>query len=528
MASGKKGKKAKGKTLNLNDFLQENAGSIPVQPIRKSNLNWADEVDDYDGYDRKPINVVLPTAPKASRDYDDITDKVPKDPPYSAYLSNLPYDVDEDEIAEFFRDMKIANMRIPKDDRGGEAKSKGYGYVEFEDRDSLLNALVLPDTTLKNRRIRIEVASNMDNDRRRGGRMEMGRDRGERSESFGDWRSGPRTETNDNDRRGGSYNRDRDGGGFTRDRDGGSFNRDNMRGGDREERSFSRENMRDRDHGRDRDNFRSARESDDKPGAWRNGERNRDQDRDRGFNRDRGNYRDSDRGNFRDSDRGNFRDSDRNRFDDRDDRRGGYGSRRYDNDRDRDRNDGFTRRDDRDSENAPQPRERPRLMLAPRSKPVETLPVKTETVPSASIFGSAKPVDTSQREREIEEKLAKGHSDKPRESSPDKKYPSSDDGDKKDVERSRPSRKIENSPLRDRDNKDGPPPRRNYDDKRGPSRTEQRSPDKTDNRHRSERSDKPRREEKRDKEMPKLAELEPPNFAANNKFAFLDPEDGLD
>lgn len=61
-----------------------------------------------DGYDaRKPVNVVLPTAPKASRDYDDITDKVPMDPPYCAFLSNLPYDVDEDELAAFFKDMKV-------------------------------------------------------------------------------------------------------------------------------------------------------------------------------------------------------------------------------------------------------------------------------------------------------------------------------------------------------------------------------------------------------------------------------------
>lgn len=57
---------------------------------------------------RKTINVVLPTAPKASRDYDDISDNVPKDPPFCAYLSNLPYDVEENEIADFFRDMKVS------------------------------------------------------------------------------------------------------------------------------------------------------------------------------------------------------------------------------------------------------------------------------------------------------------------------------------------------------------------------------------------------------------------------------------
>lgn len=37
-------------------------------------------------------------------------------------------------------------MRIPKNDRPGDShKLKGYGYVEFEDRESLMNALIIPD-----------------------------------------------------------------------------------------------------------------------------------------------------------------------------------------------------------------------------------------------------------------------------------------------------------------------------------------------------------------------------------------------
>ncbi|XP_018578124.1 eukaryotic translation initiation factor 4B [Anoplophora glabripennis] len=520
MASGKKGKKTKGKTLALTDFLQETIGTIPAQPIRKSNINWAEEVEDYDGYDsRKPINVVLPTAPKASRDFEDFSDKVPKEPPYRAYLSNLPYDVDEEEIMLFFKNMRIANMRIPKDDRDN-TKLKGFGYVEFEDRDSLLNALAVPDTTIKNRRIRIEVSANTD-DRRRG-RMDMGRDRMDRGEFTGDWRSGPRVEASNDDRRGGfnsGFNRDN----MRGEREERSFSRDNMRGereersfsrdimrGDREERSFTRDNMRgsDRDDrgyrdntrdrdggfGRDRDNrdgFRRDRDgSDDKQGGWREGERfNKDQDR--GFSRDRGNFRDSDRV---------------NRYDDRDDRKG-FGNRRFDSDRDRNDRGG-----DRFQETArSEPRERPKLVLAPRTKPVENVPVKAESVPSASIFGSAKPVDTSQREREIEERLAKEHSNKSRDASKERSS-HVEDSEKKIIERSRPPRKIEDSPKRDNDEKKTP-------------RTEFKSPDKNDNRN---KIDKPKREEKKEKhekEMSKFSEPEPPNFAASNKFAFLETED---
>lgn len=187
--------------------------------------------------------------------------------------------------------------------------------------------------------------------------MDMGRDRMDRGESTGDWRSGPRTEVSNGDRRGG-FNRDREGGGFNREgmrgeREERSFNRDNMRG-EREERSFSRDNMRgtdrddkgysrDRDGGynRDRDNkdgFRRDKDgSDDKPGGWREGERFNKDDRGEylhlkslvpvttahtisfaGFSRERGGYRDSER---------------TSRFDDRDDRKG-FG-RRFD---DRDKN----------------------------------------------------------------------------------------------------------------------------------------------------------------------------------------------
>lgn len=138
--------------------------------------------------------------------------------------------------------------------------------------------------------MRIEVASNMDNDRRRAGRMDIGRDRGDRGESSGDWRSGPRVEpTADNERRSG-FNRDRDG--FGREREGG-FTREGMRNPDREDRAMTRDNMRegggfnrDRDGGGRDSSFRRDRDGqDDRLTNWRDGERpirETDRDRDRG------------------------------------------------------------------------------------------------------------------------------------------------------------------------------------------------------------------------------------------------------
>jgi len=48
------------------------------------------------------------------------------------------------------------------------------------------------------------------------------------------------------------------------------------------------------------------------------------------------------------------------------------------------------------------PKERPRLKLQPRSKPLEET---GQVSGSSAIFGGAKPVDTAARERQIEEKL---------------------------------------------------------------------------------------------------------------------------
>lgn len=284
---------------------------------------------------------MLPTAPKSARGFDEFSERIPHHPPFNAYITNLPYDVREEEIAEFFGDLKISNMRIPREDRAGEPpKLKGYGYVEFENREGLIGALSITDCTLKNRRIRIEVADNSDNDRKRGGRMDNNRDRPDRSEiTSGDWRSRPRVDPPEMSRNRSS--------GFSRDRDNGPSDRD-------------------------------------KGGSWRD-------------SRDRPTLKDMDRGKDAFGDRG--------RYSEKDGERRGFGPRRND-DRDFSRDSGADRNE---------PRTRPKIVLQQRTIPLPTADVEqngsqetANTVPtSSSIFGNAKPVDTSIRERQIEELLAK-------------------------------------------------------------------------------------------------------------------------
>merc|ERR1719471_2688498 len=63
--------------------------------------------------------------------------------------------------------------------------------------------------------------------------------------------------------------------------------------------------------------------------------------------------------------------------------------------------DGYSRDGGRDRE---PPKERPKLALAPRSKPKEE---SDSGATQSNIFGGAKPVDTTQREKEIEDKISK-------------------------------------------------------------------------------------------------------------------------
>ena len=49
----------------------------------------------------------LPTAPRAARGPDVDTTKIPEGPPYTAFLGNLSYDVDREDILEFFGNNKV-------------------------------------------------------------------------------------------------------------------------------------------------------------------------------------------------------------------------------------------------------------------------------------------------------------------------------------------------------------------------------------------------------------------------------------
>lgn len=321
-----------------------------LHPPKSRYLNWADAEDDESSNMPTPL-INLPTGPRASRTFDD--DSVPKSGPFLAYLSNLPYDLDEEGLEDFFSQMALVSVRMPREDGG---RSRGYGYVEFETREDLISAISLPDPTINNRHIRIDVSTENDRRQRQGGR-------------YGDRE--PLSAGESNWRRGGP------GGGGSDDRGG-------DRGGDRGSRYGSSSQTTSRDTNSD---WRTADRPafDDAPPMRRGGDRDRD-----GGDREGGGFRERYGGR-------------RSNYEEREGGGGGAWER------------GGPRRD------ASPPKERPKLQLQPRTLPVEPIvvaeveresrrspsPPRAKPVPAANIFGSAKPVDTAAREREIEERLEK-------------------------------------------------------------------------------------------------------------------------
>ncbi|PCH42616.1 hypothetical protein WOLCODRAFT_137991 [Wolfiporia cocos MD-104 SS10] len=145
----------KAQKMSLNDFLSDSAlGS------------WADEMD------------ALPSAPAARLDgdsgrpgdrrRDDFSSRsdrasfppredlpLPTEPPFTAFIGNLSFDVTEFELENFFKGLTTKSVKLIRD---REDKPKGFGYIEFADLDGLKEALEKHGSSFAGRTIRVSVA----------------------------------------------------------------------------------------------------------------------------------------------------------------------------------------------------------------------------------------------------------------------------------------------------------------------------------------------------------------------------------
>eukprot|EP00123_Amoebidium_parasiticum_P017044 comp23686_c0_seq1/m.40645 comp23686_c0_seq1/g.40645 ORF comp23686_c0_seq1/g.40645 comp23686_c0_seq1/m.40645 type:complete len:537 (-) comp23686_c0_seq1:574-2184(-) len=204
------GPKPKAKKMALGDFLATTGGST----------SWADETENLptepssryvDDHDDRPAGGIGGAFSRmgygsqsddryggssGGRDYGSRSStrersgpaEIPDRPPYKAYVGNLDYAVDETAVRDFFEGCKVVSFYDVKDRESG--KPKGFGYVEFGDRESLVKALTFNGQDLMGRNVRIDVSESKGGDRPQRDRGGFGdSERGEEDRSAGgNWR----------------------------------------------------------------------------------------------------------------------------------------------------------------------------------------------------------------------------------------------------------------------------------------------------------------------------------------------------
>uniref|UniRef100_A0A1A9VUU4 RRM domain-containing protein n=1 Tax=Glossina austeni TaxID=7395 RepID=A0A1A9VUU4_GLOAU len=199
--SGKKGRKgSKGKVISLNAFLGDDTGT-PAGTVRvtKKIPNFNTDSSESDSSVSHQV-YQLPTAPRSKQIFDDSS--IPHDPPYVAYLSNLPFDINETDISEYFKLCNVINVRLIREN-GGTGRFRGFGYIDVNARDDLIQVLSFPNPNIRGRRIEIELSNGIEqqNARKQGGNW---RTFDNEARDSNNWRSGNKSTGEDTNWRSGN------------------------------------------------------------------------------------------------------------------------------------------------------------------------------------------------------------------------------------------------------------------------------------------------------------------------------------
>ncbi|KAF7375084.1 Translation initiation factor 4B [Mycena sanguinolenta] len=148
----------KAKKISLNEFLGDNSlgswademDSLPSAPAVRSE---EDQARGNDRFGRRGDDFLSTRPDRQGPPREDLP--LPTQPPYTAFIGNLAFDLTEQELEDFFGSSKTKSVKIIKD---REEKPKGFGYIEFEDLDGLKGALAKSGSNFSGRTIRVSVA----------------------------------------------------------------------------------------------------------------------------------------------------------------------------------------------------------------------------------------------------------------------------------------------------------------------------------------------------------------------------------
>lgn len=155
---------------------------------------------------------------------------IPTQPPFVAYIGNLPDEAVENDLSLMFEGLNIVKVSLVHD-RENPDRHRGYGFAEFGDRESLVKALTLDNAPWMNNQLKVRVHERREN---RGGFNQTGGGQGR-------FEQGPRSGGFEQGR--GRFDQGQGGGRFDQPPAAGGSGRfqrgfDDKRGGER--RSFNR------------------------------------------------------------------------------------------------------------------------------------------------------------------------------------------------------------------------------------------------------------------------------------------------
>jgi len=93
---------------------------------------------------------------------------IPEEPPFTAYVGNLPYQCVQGDVEQIFAELKVRyiNMNLDRD----TGNFRGFAFVEFDDKESLIKALEFDgQAQFGDRNLKVDIPESHYN-RRGGGR----------------------------------------------------------------------------------------------------------------------------------------------------------------------------------------------------------------------------------------------------------------------------------------------------------------------------------------------------------------------